>query len=352
MFEKETVFILGAGASWHYGYPTGEDLVKKIIEKTNSFLKDLERQSTSRLDGYGRPYAMIMDAHLPKFPLNNSREKIKENCRKLASRLTQTNTLVIDSFLSNQSAELQEIGKFIIAWVIFDCERDYFFGLKKYNNNNYNQNRCNETNQKNTGSLKYDRDDWCRFIIHKIVSGCQTKNAGAKKDNSKYLNDNNVHFITFNYDVSLEQSVLKGLQALSDYFTEEEIKEFLSKDRFIHMYGQVRENLYVENYWEKFVPENIEWDQMQSPNPDRIYQASQLIRTIEDVDKEDDKIFRLVQKIIRNAQKIYILGFGFDERNCDRLGIDSDLFKTSDPKDIAFTNFGIMVKSVWLFSGF
>jgi hypothetical protein len=32
MFRVPTVFILGAGASWHYGYPTGEDLVKMVIE--------------------------------------------------------------------------------------------------------------------------------------------------------------------------------------------------------------------------------------------------------------------------------------------------------------------------------
>ncbi len=34
MFTNKTVFILGAGASWHYGYPTGEDLVKKVIKKS------------------------------------------------------------------------------------------------------------------------------------------------------------------------------------------------------------------------------------------------------------------------------------------------------------------------------
>jgi hypothetical protein len=31
--ENSTVFILGAGASWHYGYPTGEDLVKMVMAK-------------------------------------------------------------------------------------------------------------------------------------------------------------------------------------------------------------------------------------------------------------------------------------------------------------------------------
>jgi len=30
MFKNPTVFILGAGASWHYGFPTGEDLVRKV----------------------------------------------------------------------------------------------------------------------------------------------------------------------------------------------------------------------------------------------------------------------------------------------------------------------------------
>jgi len=33
MFTSETVFVLGAGASWHYGYPTGEGLVKKVVQK-------------------------------------------------------------------------------------------------------------------------------------------------------------------------------------------------------------------------------------------------------------------------------------------------------------------------------
>ena len=35
MFKRKTVFILGAGASWHYGYPTGEDLVRKVIGAAN-----------------------------------------------------------------------------------------------------------------------------------------------------------------------------------------------------------------------------------------------------------------------------------------------------------------------------
>jgi hypothetical protein len=32
-YPRETAFILGAGASWHYGYPTGDRLVKKVVDK-------------------------------------------------------------------------------------------------------------------------------------------------------------------------------------------------------------------------------------------------------------------------------------------------------------------------------
>jgi len=37
MIENSTVFVLGAGASWHYGYPTGDELVKHVIEMADRF---------------------------------------------------------------------------------------------------------------------------------------------------------------------------------------------------------------------------------------------------------------------------------------------------------------------------
>jgi hypothetical protein len=44
MFTNKTVFILGAGASWHYGYPTGEELVKQVIKRCEL----AENSSTAR----------------------------------------------------------------------------------------------------------------------------------------------------------------------------------------------------------------------------------------------------------------------------------------------------------------
>lgn len=36
MFNEETLFILGAGASWYYGYPLGKDLIRSIIHVISS----------------------------------------------------------------------------------------------------------------------------------------------------------------------------------------------------------------------------------------------------------------------------------------------------------------------------
>lgn len=36
MFKSETLFILGAGSSYPYGYPLGKELVKHIIDNIKS----------------------------------------------------------------------------------------------------------------------------------------------------------------------------------------------------------------------------------------------------------------------------------------------------------------------------
>ena len=44
MFTEKTAIVLGAGASWHYSYPTGEDLIKNIIKTAKEILVAYNRQ--------------------------------------------------------------------------------------------------------------------------------------------------------------------------------------------------------------------------------------------------------------------------------------------------------------------
>ncbi|MDD3020891.1 MAG: hypothetical protein PHX61_07945 [Alphaproteobacteria bacterium] len=332
MFTEDTVFILGAGASWHYGYPTGEDLVKKIIEKAKSFADNLSENSPHpfRKDVFGSYTAKICNEEIPPFEYSSSRNVIRNNCYLLANRLVQTNALVIDYFLSQQTDAIQELGKFFIAWVIIECEATYFSGLNASGSNNCNRNRKIESGK----AYKEYNDDWCRFLLHKIIGDCENNESASS--GGRCLSDNKVKFITFNYDVSLEQNLLKGLQAFSDFFGQKKIEEFFSDDRFIHMYGQVR-----TDYFKDPTSISTKWDTAKRINPDfkAIYDASLQIRTIEG-NKGEDQIFDRSKNVVRNAKRIFILGFGFDDRNCERLGLSTIHDSSAGNRvDICFTNF-------------
>jgi hypothetical protein len=47
MIDNSTVFVLGAGASWHYGYPTRDDLVSQVIEMAERFSTYCKRRIDS-----------------------------------------------------------------------------------------------------------------------------------------------------------------------------------------------------------------------------------------------------------------------------------------------------------------
>ena len=91
MFNTPTVFILGAGASWRYGYPTGEGLVRKAIRKAEQIAQHMEfaaREPPSQSDA---------DRLFPK----------------------------AEPRFLKQNPDLHEMGKLAIAMVIFDCERRF-----------------------------------------------------------------------------------------------------------------------------------------------------------------------------------------------------------------------------------
>jgi hypothetical protein len=132
MFANKTVFILGAGASWHYGYPTGEDLIKNVIAKAriaveyfNSVSKNPGLKGVFSGPKYifrhspgSPPYSTITEW---KTKWETEWERAINECTYLVSRLTAVDPLVIDYFLG-QNPHLGDIGKFLIAWVLLECK--------------------------------------------------------------------------------------------------------------------------------------------------------------------------------------------------------------------------------------
>ena len=134
----------------------------------------------------------------------------QQKCKDIAERLRVVNPLVIDYFLG-QNSTVQDIGKLLICWVILACEEKY---LERQANPNRREalerSAIKQDRDSVTGlDIAAFKDNWYRFVLHKLATGCITGDDLLK---------NNVNFITFNYDVSLEYTLHHGLSAI-DIFT-------------------------------------------------------------------------------------------------------------------------------------
>jgi hypothetical protein len=71
----------------------------------------------------------------------------------------------------------------------------------------------------------------------------------------------------------------------------------------------------------------------------RYHAAGESLLTIDPHDKDGDKAsLKLAKQWIKHGEVIYILGYGFDPNNSDRIGLDG-LFKRRN-RAVMFTNFG------------
>jgi hypothetical protein len=129
-------------------------------------------------------------------------------------------------------------------------------------------------------------------------------------------------------------------------------KKFLGDNRVVHVYGKVREDPFER-------PTELTWsEQGRDPNEvgtqrdqylmeykkllDTFYTASQGIHVIDPQDKTTNKeVFAYATDAITAAQNIYILGYGFDENNSDRLELPKLLHcQRTKQKSVFLTNFG------------
>lgn len=331
MFKKPTVFLLGAGASWHYGYPTGEALVGKVVAKALDFSEYCRKASSSSYS-YAQPHVVSEFRVSSKGSTahNEQWQTVAKEFENLAKRLRQVNPPVIDYFLGWNPA-LQTAGKMIIAWVILECEATY-------RRDGYNTNRHYLQPPEN---IDRGHDDWGRFVLYDLVSRC------AKSED---LLQNDVKFITFNYDMSLEWRIQNGLENI-ELFKEKDIKEFM-KGRVLHVYGSVRDTATAELFdlevsqhimnGANGVEDPLRRFQEIKYHADLAYEASKNIYCIDPHEKtSDDKTLKLAQEAFDRADLVYILGYGFDENNSARLNLEKSLRPgKTRRKEVFFTNYG------------
>lgn len=345
MIVKDTVFILGAGASWHYGYPTGEALIRQMVD----FITHFSGYCEKRIEW--NDFRELVPEFIQKIEAASDEEKWIEAKRlsdELIRRIREVDPLVIDYFLF-WNKDLQDIGNFAIAVSILRAGA-------LFKQVQANLNRIAEPN----GQAK-ENYNWYRFIIHKLIQGCKS---------SSDLIQNKVHFITFNYDKSFDDALSSGLHS-NTLFDGKDVDYFLQDDRILHVYGSLPSTAtdeltanngaysnmadltYISVQPDGTVRREQERRQQLTHRKkylDECFEASKHIKTIESVNKDNGELHEKCAALVKKAEVVYVLGFGFDKLNCSRIGLEvgySQPIPTA--KQFMFTNFqnrNIVTRSV------
>lgn len=257
MIQRPTLFVLGAGASYPYGLPLGSEL--------RTLICDAERGNSPAAT------AVAQDGVFTHADI-----------RDVARRFSRSGVRSIDDFLARQ-LHLADVGKALIAAILCSKEDpDKIFS---------------ERNQ----------DHWYRLLWNVLIDGTME---------GRDLTRNNVRFITFNYDRSLEfflHEATKGAYGLNDTAA----YGYWSRMQIMHVYGSVGEFNFSDG-------ESINRTRPYSTEirPRELGAAAAGINIIPE-GRDDAVVFRTARKWFDWAEHVYILGFGFDTLNCERLGFYS-----------------------------
>lgn len=322
MFDKDTLLILGAGASKPFGYPLGEDLILDIVAniENDSILwphpqgMPYYSNREKKLEGCGYKFDQMDPLLIPQKHGNSNLNEFGEkseiyiiekvddpnfrqlfSCRlsaiqefsALSKALTDFNPVSIDAFIRDNKSH-KNAANIMIIYSLLKKESKSTFLL----NNNP------------------ERDNWYSYLLNDILSGC---------NKAKDLLKNKLEVITFNYDLSLEYWLHTKLKT-TESFNETAI-QYLEELCIKHMYGELysTENV-AKDYGMYFSGEDDNSDRPECLNFRRFIKASNeksRIKLISDVPKSTD--FKKIQAMIKRAEKIIIIGFGFDRDNLNNL---------------------------------
>lgn len=194
MIKRPTVFVLGAGASYPYGFPTGEGLVDEVIRLT---LKN-PTDDTFLVNGCS-PYEV--------------------QC--FGNDLANSDASSVDSFLEYRS-DFLKVGKLAIAMSLIPKERDQAL-TRRY--------------RQPTNPLAPMM--WYHYLWNLMASP------------KGQLAANRVSFVTLNYDRSLERYFFRCLKAQHGYRDDDACLDELYGLRFVHVYGSLGDDRFVEPFYRR-----------------------------------------------------------------------------------------------------
>ncbi|MBS1727358.1 MAG: hypothetical protein JST51_11605 [Armatimonadetes bacterium] len=269
MIARKTVLVLGAGASMPYGFPSGTGLIRQILA----------------LDG--------------KTLIGTDFPRVNDELASLQQKLRDSKPSSIDLFL-HLNPRLARIGKVAIASVILQGER-----------------RCLTAFTSQDRSTKPEDGDWYEFLWHQLHAGIHTRADLFKND---------ISVITFNYDTSLENYIFRRFLDLVQDTSGSQAEEFVCHLNIAHVFGSTgglpfgRVRKFADSW------------SINASNRERIYdEIERDLLTIGEVDKVNKGHRERLRQMIKEAEKIIVLGFGCHMENMEIIGL-KEFQKKSGPQ--------------------
>jgi hypothetical protein len=301
MITENTVFILGAGASKPYGFPSAWGLRLDII---NNFYKKL----LGVFAVSGAPLSSYIDG-----------------AKKFINQFRDSRNTSIDLFLS-RNPEFSYFGKDAIILDLLESEKislDHWY----------------------RGDIS---SDWYISIFNYMLEGLT-----LPKDYLKF-GDNKITFITFNYDRSLEHYLYTALLNSYSEAKPEEIKNIFDKINIYHVYGKLG-----DLFWQ-IGDGNSSETFLNYGRTDISYSVLEYFRNSIKTIPERIPLVQNgdIYNAIRKANQIFFLGFSFGDENMDIL--KEAIERIPQSTSIYSTVMGLSdkkIKSIWnkyfnqLFSG-
>ncbi len=258
MIKENTVFILGAGASRLYGYPTGFELRRYICRHfSNEWIRYYRNKQNPDKE-------------------EENRSLILEFRNAFSKSLNKS----IDLFLT-RNKKFEKIGKIAIAHNILKAESE----------------------SKNPPDF-LNESDWISYLFHELTK--------EYTDGQNYtISANKIAFITFNYDRLLENSLYIALKNSFTSVNRAKIIEDIKKLTFFHIYGKIADLNWEDEIHGLSYKTNIE--KIYSPN---YIDNIQVLYDQREVPNRD-----LIDNVLKEAKRIFFLGFGYADENLEVLNL-------------------------------
>jgi len=271
MNKDKTVFILGAGASKTYGFPLGEELRRSIVKSYGNIISQLQRITKNT--------------------------QFQSNSYSFRDHFEKSGDISIDLFLS-KFHQHSEVGIIAILYFILTSETQSQFLDRLY---------FNYKDQKNLEII----DDWMWYLYSRL-----TRNLNVVETHQE-IDFNNISFITFNYDRSLEHFFFERLSNGFNYnIIGGSASDIIKTLAIEHVYGQTALLPWQAGDTPKLEYGKYNVDQI---NLEHFTKNVSLIgqRTLENKTE--------IHKILKEARQIFFLGFSYDESNIKALDIPNVL---------------------------